>query len=364
MHDRHRLGPRVRVRAARQKHPHQLQAVELRPVPPAGVDELVRHAALRRAGSHQVVQDGIAPPVAGVRVGARLEQHRRRRVVADGHGHAQQTPGRGRTSGGLRGAVGHPHVDFGARLDEKAQRVAGVLPHREHQRRESAGRGSVHDGASLEQQVHDGDVVLGGGPHQRGLAPPGIHRIDVGPAGQQRPDRGDAAGTRAGEDRRLPGRRQMRIRVRVQQARDHGGGGVGAGERERGGSVPVDGVGLRAGVEQQGRQLGVAAIGRPVQRGGAVDLRGIHVDAFPLQQARDRRAVTVARQLRQPGLGLVGGEPGTREQQQQEQQEPSSVPHGGIPHRIRAALAQSETCRARSRVASDRRRLDHRNSLS
>ena len=139
VHYRHRLGPGIRIRAARQQHAHQLQAVELGPVPPGGVDELVRHAALRRAGPDQVVQDAVAAPVARVRVGARLEQHRRRGVVADGHGHAQQAPGRGRAAGGLRGGVRDTDVHLGARLDEQAQRVAGILPHGEHQRRESAG---------------------------------------------------------------------------------------------------------------------------------------------------------------------------------------------------------------------------------
>ena len=319
VHDRHRLGPRVRVGAARQQHPHQRQTVELGPVPSGGVDELVRHAALRRAGPHQVVQDAVAAPVARVRVGARLEQHRRRGVVADGHGHAQQAPGRGRAAGGLRGGVGQPHVHLGARLDEQTQRVAGILSHGEHQRRESAGRGYVDDGACLEQQAHDRNVVLRGGPHQGRLAAPGVYRVDVRPVRQQRPDRGNAAGARAGQDRRLSDRRQKRVRTRVQQLGNHGGAGVGAGERERGGSVPVDGVGIRAGGEQQLGQRSVVPVGGPVQRRGAVHLRGVDVYAVLLQQARDRGAVTLPRQLRQPGLGFVGLEPGAREQQQHEQ---------------------------------------------
>ena len=111
----------------------------------------------------------------------------------------------------------------------------------------------------------------------------------------------------------------MRVRTRVQQARDHGGTGVGAGERERGGSVPVDGVGVRAGVEQQDRQLGVIPVGGPMQRGGTVHLGSVYVYAFLLQVECDRGAITCPRQLRQPGIGLVGLEPGARERQQQEQ---------------------------------------------
>ena len=110
----------------------------------------------------------------------------------------------------------------------------------------------------------------------------------------------------------------MRVGTRVQQARNHGGTGAGAGERERGGSVPVDGVGVRTSIEKQPGQLGIVPVSRPVQRGSAVHLRSVCVYAVLLQQARDRGAITCTRHLRQPGIGLVALEPGAGEQQQEQ----------------------------------------------
>ena len=154
-------------------------------------------------------------------------------------------------------------------------------------------------------------MILGGGPHQRVFAERFFAGVDVGAVAQnQRHGFRVACPRRGHQDRLALADRRLRVGARVEQQLDHRGVGVGGRERQRGEIVAVGGVDVRAGADEQARDLDRVSLHGPVQRRRAVRLRGVDGPGAPrrLQQRRDRVPIARLDGVHQPLIGAAGGE--------------------------------------------------------
>ncbi len=140
-------------------------------------------------------------------------------------------------------------------------------------------------GAEFDQHANGVGVVLGRGPHERGLSLPALGRIDLGPVRGQGLDPAGVTGARGGHQGRLAFRRcGVGIGARLQQLLDDGRAAAGGRQRKWRDPVAIRGIDLGSRLDQQRDRLQVAGLRRIVQRSGAVHLRRIHTGAALKQQ--------------------------------------------------------------------------------
>jgi hypothetical protein len=203
----------------------QLGSRRLRPLNVAQIDgRIERRAAVR---------------VRDVRIGAALEQHRRKLVMAVDDGDQQRAR-----------IVGARLIDVGAAVEQRARGIELALPRREQERRHATRRAALGlrrcrrrqrgIGAPGEQQPHDVGVTFSRRPHQRGL-PAELLRVRVGAAVEQQFHGLGIARVRRQHQHGLAFARQDGVRVLagVEQPRDDGGVTVAGREVERLGTGAV-----------------------------------------------------------------------------------------------------------------------------
>ena len=156
----------------------------------------------------------------------------------------------------------------------------------------------MHIGAPLDQRADDVPVPPGDRPHQRRLVGGGGGRVDVGPAGEQRPHDVEAAGARGRHQRRQAVRlRRVRIRPGGEEPLDHRRARVLARPGERRHAVIVRRVHVGAGAEEQLDRLAVVPVGRPEQRRRAIGPRGVHVELLVGEQPAQAGGVALRHRL-------------------------------------------------------------------
>jgi hypothetical protein len=157
-------------------------------------------------------------------------------------------------------------------------------------------RRRVHVGAPGRQRANHVGSSERRRHHQRGLILHLLHGIDVGAAVEQRLHRCYVPGLRREhQGGGAVGRRRIRIGAAGDERFNHPGVSVPAGDEQR--AVAADPgcrLHVRAGVEQDLRQLEVAFLDCPMQRRHAVALRRVDVGAI-LQERLDGVPVTVHR---------------------------------------------------------------------
>ena len=127
--------------------------------------------------------------------------------------------------------------------------------------------------------LDDVGMALRGRPHQRGLTAE-LLRVRIGAAREQQLHGVRIARIRRQHQHRLAFRGEHGVRVfpGLEETRDHGRVAVDGGEIERLRARAVRNPVIGARVQQQIRQLEIAALHGPVQGRHAVRLRGIDVD--------------------------------------------------------------------------------------
>ena len=136
-------------------------------------------------------------------------------------------------------------------------------------------------------------MPLFGRPHQRGRAAQFLRRVHVGAGGDQQLDGNRVPVARGEHHHHLAvGKALVRIGAGFQQLFDDRRVAIKRCHRERREALPVGGVHLRAGGDEEIGALEVVAIDGPVQRGRAVGLRGVDVGVL-LEQRAQRGSVAL-----------------------------------------------------------------------
>ncbi len=305
----------VRVRALLEQQLDDLEARGLIGRKPIG------SAAVRqRVQVHRRVQRRAAPPVPLVDVRSLLDQVLRDVEVEVVDREEQR-----------RDVLRVGEVDVRAGLDERAHALETAFARGEQQRREPAHR-PVHParltrhlsrplvlhGARvdlrpvLDQELHHRGLRLRGGPHQRGLLPPELRRVDVRAAVEQHLRSRDVAAARDDHQRGLAVRtRRLDVGTGIEQLREHRrvGDGRGLGHRRRAEIIGNRDVGALR--NQPLDQRHVVVVDGVVQRRGPVRRALPHVRAFVDRGERARRVVGPGR-VEQRALRVRGA--GRREQ--------------------------------------------------
>ena len=232
------------------------------------------------------VQRRRAGAVREVDVGALLHEERRDVVVAVDDGEHQR-----------RAAVGIDRVEIGAGVGERRRRRERALPRRVHQRRPSAfrqhgladvgralfdlvaddagrrvrivgdERPGVEAGAGRHERPHGVRAVVERRPHQRRRAGAALGRVHVPGIGEQLHGVHVAGAGRQHQERLAFGQRGVRRARRSAPAfssapRTSGVAGA-RRNRQRRHAVPVHGVDIRAGADEQGRRSARRPNARP-----------------------------------------------------------------------------------------------------
>ena len=204
-------------------------------------------------------------------------------------------------------SVGSGLVHAGPRGEQDAGGLDVAVAGGGDQRRERLPRSGMDIGAPLDQRADDVPVAPGDRPHQRRLVGGGGGRVDVGPAGEQRPHDVEAAGARGCHQRRQAVRlRRVGIRPGGEEPPDHRHARVLARPGQRRHAVIVRGVHVGADAEEQIDRFAVVPVGRPEQRRRAIGPCGVHVELLAGEQPAQTGGVALCHRLHEAQVRFGG----------------------------------------------------------
>ena len=233
---------------------------------------------VRTARISHLMQRG--PPLrGGVRVSARVEQHRSQLVMRIDNGqHQRARP--------VRQGV----VDLRTRGEQCLGRLDMPGTCCKQQRGKPAGRARIGLGTEPNQEFGDVGVVPVCRPHQRGLLSLDFRRANVGSMPEQALDGVGPARARCHHQDGLAVRgRRVGVGAGIQESVDDRAVAVLAGQCQRRHTVPISRRRVSACLDQESDDVRVVVVDRPMQRCRAVGLRAVDINVSPQERTNGRR---------------------------------------------------------------------------